>query len=50
MSKNLEQRVTELEKLVKELRNDKTKNNLKGLKVGDVFELAGLKWKILDIK
>ena len=49
MDKNLEQRVTELEKLVKELRNDKTKNNLKGLKVGDVFELAGLKWKILDI-
>lgn len=49
MSKNLEQRVTELEKLVKELRKDKFKKIVENLGVGDTFELAGLKWKILDI-
>lgn len=45
--------VAELEKRIKKLEGEMTKlkiKNLKlsGLKVGDYFELAGLKWRILD--
>lgn len=49
MAKNLEQRVTELEKLVSELKGKAALKLGKKLVVGDTFELAGLKWKILDI-
>lgn len=49
MAKNLEQRVTELEKLVKELRAKAVIKIGKKLGIGDTFEVAGLKWTILDI-
>lgn len=49
MAKNLEQRVEELEKLVKGLMKEKTKSICKNLRIGDEFEVASLKWKILDI-
>lgn len=49
MSKNLEQRVAELEKKMKELIGDKKVKLSKNLAVGNKFELAGLTWKILDI-
>ena len=49
MAKNLEQRVAELEKKVKELSKKDTVKISKKLGVGDTFELAGLKWTILDI-
>lgn len=49
MSKNLEQRVTELEKLVKQLQGKVSLKIGKKLGVGDTFELVGLKWTILDI-
>lgn len=49
MAKNLEQRVAELEKKVKELSKKDTVKINKKLGVGDTFELAGLKWTILDI-
>ena len=49
MGMSLEERVLELKKKVKELAGNKIKKIAKGLGVGDVFELAGLTWKILDI-
>ena len=49
MAKNLEQRVAELEKKVKELSKKDTVKISKKLGAGDTFELAGLKWTILDI-
>lgn len=49
MSKNLEQRVVELEKEVAVLKSEKIKSLLKGLKLGDTFELGGIEWRILDI-
>lgn len=49
MFKNLEQRVAELEKKMKELTGDKKVKLSKNLTAGDKFELAGLTWKILDI-
>ena len=49
MGKNLEQRVTELEKLVKVLQGKSAVKINKKLGIGDTFELAGLKWTILDI-
>lgn len=49
MAKNLEQRVAELEKKVRELSKKDTVKISKKLGVGDTFELAGLKWTILDI-
>lgn len=49
MEKNLEQRVTELEKLVKELQGKTAIEISKKLGAGDAFDLAGLSWKILDI-
>lgn len=48
MGKSLEQRVTELEKLVKQIQGKAMKISKK-LGIGDTFELAGLQWKILDI-
>lgn len=49
MGKNLEQRVADLEKVVATLKKDKVKSSLKGLKIGDIFRLVGLEWRILDI-
>lgn len=49
MAKSIEKRVEELEKIVKQLRKEKGIYIKKKLNVGDTFELAGLKWKILDI-
>lgn len=43
----LEERVKKLEQEVSVLKRQKL--NLKGLKVGDCFELADSKWRILDI-
>lgn len=48
MAKNLEQRVEELEKIIKKMQAKNLKLK-KDLAVGDTFELIGLKWKILDI-
>lgn len=49
MAKTLEQRVEELERKIKELTGEKLLKFSKKLGIGDTFELAGLKWKILDI-
>lgn len=49
MSKNLEQRVAELEKEGAVLKSEKIKSLLKGLKLGDTFELGEIEWRILDI-
>ena len=49
MSKNLEQRVEELEKIVKALQGKTVTQISKKLGIGDTFELNGLKWSILDI-
>ena len=49
MAKTVEQRVEELEKIVKQLQKEKGISIKKKLTVGDTFELMGLKWKILDI-
>lgn len=43
----LEERVKKLEQEVAKLKAEKLQ--LEGLKIGDCFELAGVKWKILDI-
>lgn len=47
--KNLEERLSALEKEVKELRSDMRNSKFKGLKIGDTFELSSLVWHILDI-
>lgn len=49
MAKSIEKRVEELERIVKNLQAEKNAGLRKGLAVGDTFELAGLKWKILEI-
>ena len=49
MNNNLEQRVTELEKIVAELVRDKTTKARKSPDIGDRFHLAGLEWTVLDI-
>lgn len=47
---DLEKRVEMLEKRIDKLESEKMKEKLTGLKVGDYFEVAGTKWRILDIK
>ena len=47
---NLEKRVEILEKRIDKLESENMKERLTGLKVGDYFEVAGTKWRILDIK
>lgn len=47
---DLEKRVEILEKRIDKLESEKMKEKLNGLKVGDYFEVAGTKWRILDIK
>ncbi len=49
MDRALEQRVGELELIVKKLIKKSDRVVPAGLQVGDVFELAGLTWKILEI-
>lgn len=49
MAKNLEQRVAELEELVKQMQGKAEIKISKKLGIGDTFELIGLTWKILDI-
>lgn len=49
MGKILEQRVAEPEKQMQKIAGDKAIHISKTLGIGDTFELAGLKWKILDI-
>lgn len=49
MAKNLEQRVAELEKQFKSLLAEKITKINKKFEIGDIFELCGIKWKILDI-
>lgn len=49
MGKRLEDRIAELEKEVKAIKEEMAVKIRKGLKVGDTFKLAGLEWKILDI-
>lgn len=49
MEKNLEQKVNELEKIVKQLQGKAAIKISKKLCIGDTFELVGLKWTILDI-
>lgn len=47
---DLEKRVEMLEKRIDKLESENMKERLTGLKVGDYFEVAGIKWRILDIK
>lgn len=47
---DLEKRIEILENRIDKLESEKMKENLNGLKVGDYFEVAGTKWRILDIK
>ena len=47
---DLEKRVEILEKRIDKLESEKMKEKLNGLKVGDYFEVAGTKQRILDIK
>lgn len=49
MDRTLEQRVGELELIVKKLMKKSGRVVPEGLQVGDTFELAGLNWKILEI-
>ena len=49
MEKTVEQRVEELERIVKQLQKGKGISIKKKLAVGDTFELISHKWKILDI-
>ena len=49
MDRTLEQRVGELELIVKKLMKKSGRVVPAGLQVGDTFELAGFTWKILEI-
>lgn len=49
MEKSIEERIEALEKKVSELTKKKRTKIKKSLGIGDVFQLAGLTWKILDI-
>lgn len=49
MGKSIEERLEELEKKVGDLTKEKQARISKILGVGDVFQLVGLTWKILDI-
>ena len=49
MDRTLEQRVGELELIVKKLMKKSGRVVPVGLQVGDTFKLAGLNWKILEI-
>ena len=49
MEMSLEARVTELENKIKELTGEKAVKISKKLGIGDIFKVADLEWKILDI-
>lgn len=49
MGKSIEERIEELEKKVSDLEREKQAKFSKSLGIGDVFQLAGMTWKILDI-
>lgn len=49
MEKSIEERIEALEKKVSDLTREKQTKIRKSLGVGDVFQLVGLTWKILDI-
>ena len=49
MGSSLEQRVEALEQIVAKLQAKTTIEISKNLSIGDTFDLAGAKWKILDI-
>ena len=49
MKKTVEQRVEELERIVKQLQKEKGISIKNKLSVGDTFDLIGIKWKILEI-
>lgn len=49
MEKNIEKRVTELEKMVKKLADEKGVKFRKKFEAGDTFEVMGLTWTILRI-
>lgn len=49
MEKSIEERIEALEKKVSDLTREKQTKIRKSLRVGDVFQLVGLTWKILDI-
>lgn len=49
MRKSIEERVTELENIVKNLSGEKRVKISKNLSVGDTFQLADQTWNILDI-
>ena len=49
MGKSIEERIEELEKKVSNLTMEKQTKISKSLGIGDIFQLAGLVWKILDI-
>lgn len=49
MKKNLEERVEQLEKLVKDLTKNEKFKIRKKLNISDTFKLLDLEWKILDI-
>lgn len=49
MRKSIEERIKALEKKVNDLSREKQTKIRKSLGIGDVFSLAGLTWKILDI-
>lgn len=49
MGKSIEERIEALEKKVDDLAREKQTKIRKSLKIGDVFQLTGLTWKILDI-
>lgn len=49
MGKSIEERIEALEKKVGELTRKKQAKIRKSIGIGDVFQLAGLTWKILDI-
>ena len=49
MGKSIEERIEELEKKVSDLTRENQIKIRKGIGIGDVFQLAGITWKILDI-
>ena len=45
---NLQKQINELKKELEELKNENPVSIKKKFKIGDIFDLIGLKWKILD--
>ena len=45
---NLQKQINELKKELAELKNENPVSIKKKFEIGDIFDLIGLKWKILD--